>query len=105
MAGTISATRTDQETTISIKGRFNFEMYSQFRATYNDDIKDKSLIRRFIIDLAGTEYIDSSALGLLLMLRGETDDNGKTMVEIVNAQPEVLMVLKVANFHRLFKIT
>ncbi|MBF0460776.1 MAG: STAS domain-containing protein [Magnetococcales bacterium] len=105
MPGVISTTRTDQETTISIRGRFNFEMYSQFRAAYHEDAKAKNVQRRYIVDLAGTEYIDSSALGLLLMLRGETEINGKTMVEIVNTRPDVLIVLKTANFHRLFKIT
>ena len=104
MAGIISVTRTDSEITISIKGRFNFEMHTMFRNAYLDDIKNKNLGLRFIVDLAGAEYIDSSALGMLLLLRGEFDSAG-AMVEIVNSRPDVLMVLKTSNFDRLFKIT
>ena len=104
MSGTISLARTDQEITISIKGRFNFEMHYQFRSAYQEETVDKSRTRRFVIDLTGTEYIDSSALGMLLLLReeaGTTDSD----IEIANARPEIRKILETANFQRLFKIT
>ncbi len=103
MSGTISIARTDHETTISIKGRFNFEMHSQFRAAYQEETMDKSRSRRFVIDLTGTEYIDSSALGMLLLLREEAGTN-EADIEIANARPEIRKILETANFQRLFKI-
>ena len=104
MSGTISTSRTDNETTISIKGRFNFEMHTLFRTTYHEETADKIRSRRFIVDLAGTEYIDSSALGMLLMLR-EAAGTNEADIEIVNSRPEIRKILETANFQRLFKIT
>ncbi|MEO5335082.1 MAG: STAS domain-containing protein [Magnetococcus sp. YQC-5] len=103
MPATLSVARTGQETTINIKGRFCYDMHTLFREAYLEETKDKRTNRRFVVDLAGTEYIDSSALGMLLLLREETDTNDAN-VEIVNARPEVLKILTTANFDRLFKI-
>lgn len=103
MSGTISVTRGDSETVINIKGRFNFEMHSQFRAAYQEETADKNKGRKFIIDLTGTEYIDSSALGMLLLLREEAGTN-ESDIEISNARPEIRKILETANFQRLFKI-
>jgi HptB-dependent secretion and biofilm anti anti-sigma factor len=104
MSGTISITREESETVINIKGRFNFEMHSQFRAAYQDDTGNDKKGRRFIINLSGTEYIDSSALGMLLLLREEAGTN-ESDIEIINARPEIQKILETANFQRLFKIS
>lgn len=103
MSGTISVTRGEDEIVISIKGRFNFEMHSQFRTAYQSDASGTQKKRRYTIDLAGTEYIDSSALGMLLLLREEAGGNEADIV-IVNARPEIRKILETANFQRLFKI-
>lgn len=104
MSGNIAVNRGEQETIISIKGRFNFEMHSQFRSAYQEDASAEKRSRRFVIDLSGTEYIDSSALGMLLLLREEAGTN-ESDIEIVNARPEIKKILETANFQRLFKIT
>ncbi|MBF0142476.1 MAG: STAS domain-containing protein [Magnetococcales bacterium] len=103
MSGTISVNRGENETVIGIKGRFNFEMHSQFRTAYQSET-GSSKGRKFVIDLAGTEYIDSSALGMLLLLREEAGTN-EAEIEIVNARPEIKKILETANFQRLFKIS
>ncbi|MBF0177418.1 MAG: STAS domain-containing protein [Magnetococcales bacterium] len=105
MSGTITVNRSDTETAISIKGRFNFEMHSQFRTAYQNEIDGSvNKHRKFVIDLTGTEYIDSSALGMLLLLREEAGAN-EADIEIVNARPEIRKILETANFQRLFKIS
>ena len=104
MSGTISVTHSDTETVISIKGRFNFEMHSQFRTAYqNETSSESSKKKKFVINLAGTEYIDSSALGMLLLLREEAGGN-EADIEITNTRPEIRKILETANFQRLFKI-
>ncbi|MBF0127774.1 MAG: STAS domain-containing protein [Magnetococcales bacterium] len=103
MSGTINVSRNDNETVISVKGRFNFEMHSQFRAAYQSDSGDENQGKRFVIDLSGTEYIDSSALGMLLLLREEAGAN-ESDIEIINTRPEIRKILETANFQRLFKI-
>ncbi|OSM08610.1 STAS domain-containing protein [Magnetofaba australis] len=104
MSGTITVTRDNAQTVISIKGRFNFEMHSQFRTAYQVEVDGGGANRKFVIDLAGAEYIDSSALGMLLLLREEAGAN-EADIEIVNAQPDIRKILETANFQRLFKIT
>ncbi|MBI5921018.1 MAG: STAS domain-containing protein [Betaproteobacteria bacterium] len=53
------------------------------------------------INLDGIEYIDSSALGLLLELRESARVTGKT-VSLTGAYGIVRQTLKVANFDKLF---
>ncbi|MBF0186230.1 MAG: STAS domain-containing protein [Magnetococcales bacterium] len=105
MATSISVARSSHSLTISIKGRFNFETHKQFRKIYHladNDTQDK--ITHFTIDLSETDYIDSSALGMLLLLREEAAAN-KATVEISNTHPHIRKILETANFHFLFSIT
>jgi anti-anti-sigma factor len=104
LATSITSSRTNGILTIKVKGKFTFESHLQFKkALLRDDEEAQSKITRFIVDLSGTEYIDSSALGLLLILREEVTSKNST-IEISHARPEVYNVLKTANFHKLFKI-
>lgn len=102
MSGNITVSHGEGKTIISIKGRFNFEMHSQFRTAYQSSADDQR--GKFVIDLTGTEYIDSSALGMLLLLREEAGGN-ESDIEIVNARQEIRKILETANFQRLFKIS
>lgn len=104
MSGNITVSHEAEQTTIAIKGRFNFEMHSQFRTAYQQTGDGGAEgARRYIIELGGTEYIDSSALGMLLLLREEAGAN-EADIEIINARPEIRKILETANFQRLFKI-
>ncbi|NQD58450.1 STAS domain-containing protein, partial [Pseudomonas sp. CM25] len=51
--------------TIKIKGRFDFGKHQEFRKAYERISKPDSVV----VDLSDATYIDSSALGMLLMLR------------------------------------
>ena len=78
--------------------RFDFNLHREFREAYEGNPDS----RNFIIDFEKTEYLDSSALGMLLLLKEHAGDSGK--VEIVNSKADVLNVLKIANFDKLFEI-
>ncbi len=84
--------------TISISGRFDITVYKAFGDAYKDKIGSVS---KWLIDMASTEYVDSSALGMLLMLReragGENAD-----ISIVNTSDGVKKIFKTANFNKLF---
>jgi anti-anti-sigma factor len=86
--------------TIAVTGKFDFQLYDEFRASYADTTGNGTA---YVIDLSDTEYLDSSALGMLLLLRehagGESSD-----IEITEASPEVRKILDVANFGKLFKL-
>lgn len=86
--------------TISVPGRFDFSVHKAFRDTYRDTPGEEIA---YCVDLRDTEYMDSSALGMLLLLR-EHAGGDKARVRLVNASEAVKKVLEIANFHRLFQI-
>lgn len=85
---------------ISVSGRFDFGIHQQFRDATN--LSHKS-IKTIEVDLSQTDYLDSSALGMLLVLRDKVGDN-KNAVAIKNAKPEVRKILEIANFDKLFTL-
>ena len=50
--------------TIAISGRFDFGIHREFRNAY-EKAEVKSANPKYVVDLGGTEYMDSSALGML----------------------------------------
>lgn len=94
-------TRTSSDgkiTTIDISGRFDFSVHQEFRQVYEQDPGGPT---QYIIDLRQTEYMDSSALGMLLLLR-EHAGGERAHIKIMHCQPEVKKILTIANFHHLF---
>ena len=55
-----------QGLTIAVSGRFDFSAHKDFRRSYEDCEKD---LKQFTVDLKEATYLDSSALGMLLLLR------------------------------------
>ncbi len=91
---------TEGELTIKIDGRFDFGIHQDFRNAYE---KAGEKASSFIIDLRTTSYLDSSALGMLLLLRDYAGGD-KADINIINANPDVLKILTISNFQQLFKI-
>ncbi|UCF84664.1 MAG: STAS domain-containing protein [Desulfobacteraceae bacterium] len=86
--------------TINITGRFDIITYKDFGEAYKDKLDSVS---KCVVDMAEVEYVDSSALGMLLMLR-ERSGGDSAAIDIVNFGPGVKNILKTANFDRLFNI-
>ncbi len=86
--------------TISIEERFDFSVHQHFRDAYADCNQNGM---QFILDLARTSYMDSSALGMILLLK---DHVGKLSGElkIINPNEAVNKILEIAQFHRLMTI-
>ena len=89
-----------EKVTIAVAGKFDFQLYDEFRASYADTAGDGV---DYVVDLSATEYLDSSALGMLLLLR-EHAGGESSSIEITQASPEVRKILDVANFGKLFKL-
>lgn len=99
MAAHHQATTQGDTRTLRIDGKFDFSMHRTFRELYEDA---PSGIAHYVIDLARTDYMDSSALGMLLLrehVQGE-----RSRVRIVNCNPEIRKILEIANFDKLFEI-
>lgn len=98
----ISAAVSDDGTvlTIAIKGRFDFSAHQDFRGAYeNLDSKPS----RYVIDMSETAYLDSSALGMLLLLRDHAGGD-KAKIEIKNTSTDVRRILTISNFEQLFNV-
>ncbi len=87
---------------LTMSGRFDFNSHRQFRDAY-DEILQNPEVREIELDLGSVDYLDSSALGMLLLLREKTSNTGKSMM-LTNCRGVVLQVLEVANFNKLFTI-
>jgi len=93
----VRATLTGATVTVYVQGRFDFNCHPGFRHA----CASFGRVREYVIDLANTEYLDSSALGMLLVLREEA---GAEHVRVLNCQPAVRRILEIANFQSLFTI-
>ena len=85
---------------ISITGSFNFSEHSGFRESYRDIIPDKNLDAS--VDLSNTEDMDSSALGMLLLL---DEHFSNQRINILNCSDYIKQVLSIANFELKFNIS
>ena len=84
---------------IKISGRFEFSQHQQFREAYAGvDPKSTS----FIIDLAGASYMDSAALGMLLILR-ERAGGLNADITLAGFNHSIRQILQISHFENLFK--
>lgn len=90
------------EGTLRVTGRFDFKMQREFRNAYDPLLQDNA-IRTVKVNLSGTEYLDSSALGMLMLLHERCQGAGKAVI-LAGASETVLRVVKIANFDKLFRI-
>jgi anti-anti-sigma factor len=97
ISSSVSADR--KVVTISVNGRFDFAMHQEFMRAYRDFPGGEV---HFVVDLTNVEYMDSSALGMLLQLR-EHGHKGRE-VELINGSQGVREILRIANFEKLFKV-
>jgi anti-anti-sigma factor len=91
--------QSDHCTVIKINGRFDFSCHAAFREAYSGAPSGTE----FIVDMEAASYMDSAALGMLLLLREHVQQQGGR-VSITNCRGQTYDVLQIANFHRLFKI-
>ncbi|CUB03014.1 STAS domain-containing protein [Marinomonas fungiae] len=86
--------------TMVLKGRFDYSCQQEFREFFARYPKGTD----YIIDLSSVSYIDSSALGMLLLLRDHAGGDTSNVV-IKGASEFVISALKMAHFERLFVLS
>lgn len=85
------------EVVIRINGRFDFSLHRLFREAYRAHAPKM----KYSVDLSSTEYLDSSALGMLLLLREHAGgDHGR--VALRGATKDIRQLLNIARFDQLF---
>jgi len=88
------------EVSIAIEERFDFSIHQTFRDAYADCTVNGT---QFILNLAQTSYMDSSALGMILLLKDHVEKLSGTL-KITNPNQAVNKILEIAQFHRLMTI-
>ena len=86
---------------INIKGRFNYKLSEEFTNSYRHLPEQKGV--NYHVNLSDANYMDSSALGMLLLLREHAKCRDST-VFIDQPSTAIGKILKVANFEKLFSI-
>jgi len=92
----------ENTTVIRLSGRFDFNSHREFRDAVDAAMAEgtKGDVQ---VDLGAVDYLDSSALGMLLMLRDKARSAGRS-VSLANCRGAVRQVIEIANFSKLFNI-
>lgn len=98
----ISSANVGDRVVVKLAGRFDFNEHRSIKAVY-EPVLQQAGIKTLEIDLAGIEYLDSSALGMMMLLRERAQAAGKTVV-LSNPNQTVAQILDIANFSKLFTI-
>ena len=86
--------------TIAVNGRFDFGVLNEFRKAYSDEYGH---IKKYIVDMRGTDSMDSSALGMLLNMQKFLNKQDRE-IKVINCQPALKKVLLIARFDKKFNI-
>ena len=89
-----------KELTIYLEEKFDFGRVQDFRLAY---LEGNEGITSIVINLQKTEYMDSSALGMLLNMQKSLLGSVK-LFKITHCRPQVLKILQIAHFAKKFKI-
>lgn len=95
----ISTSLTAGTLNVMLSGRFSFSDHLAFRETIRQFAQKE--VSEVVFDLTRVEYIDSSALGMLLLARDEASKHKKT-ITIHGAHGQVKKTLEIALFSTLF---
>ena len=85
------------EVHIKVFGQFTLKLRQQFRKAFASMPE-----QRYVLDLSQTSFLDSSAVGLILMLRDHAAENKKNVV-IKGAQENLIEILTMVGFDKYFK--
>jgi len=91
----------ENEIAIIISGRFDFSMNNDFRKILSESNETG---QKYSIDMGAVEDLDSAALGMLLLLR-EKAGGDTANIKIRKCRPDIVEMLKMANFHTMFDIS
>jgi len=90
-----------KELTVFVEEKFDFSKVQDFRMAYSQGVEAIDCI---VINLQKTEYMDSSALGMLLNMH-RTLGEQVTLFKIIKCRPQVLKILLIARFDKKFEIS
>lgn len=86
---------------LAMRGKFTFTDHEKFRSII--DLIRNSPLKTVAFDFAGVDFIDSAALGMLLIAREEA---AKKSINLILANPngQIAKMFKVSKFDSLFTL-
>ena len=96
----ITVSERDDGVVITMPARFDNHSHREFRAVHAGLRGRETPV---VVDFGRTEYMDSSALGMLLCLRQDVGGES-AQVTLRNCGDTVAKILGIANFQKLFTI-
>jgi anti-anti-sigma factor len=97
----IKITQADAKTSIILKGRFDFQTIQEFQRVLESELTTgKSVLA---VDLSQVSFIDSSALGSLLVARESCEKAGGG-ITLIQPRDYVDKILKLCLFDQFFQI-
>ena len=92
----------DRSARITMSGRFDFQVHRDFKDAYTP-LLDNAAVHEIEVEMSKVDYLDSSALGMLMLLNERAKAVNKP-VALLNTSGVVSQVLEVANFSKIFNI-
>ncbi|XZG69421.1 STAS domain-containing protein [Chitinibacteraceae bacterium HSL-7] len=87
---------------VVLSGQFDFSAHREFRQVCETLIADPA-VKEVLVDFQNVNYLDSLALGMLLLLKEKVSVANKSLA-LVNCRDAVKQVLEIACFGRIFTI-
>jgi anti-anti-sigma factor len=99
----VHQTTSNGRTALHLRGKFDFSAQQTFREAMNHALHTAG-DNEIGVDLRDVSYIDSSALGMLLMMRDTARAAGKAIVLTNSSHAAVRQAIDAAHFAKLFQI-
>lgn len=87
--------------TLRLPARFDYSYHRQFGEQYAPLIENTAC-KEIILDFTQVEYLDSSALGMMVLLQKKSSIQNKK-VKIKGARSTTYDILKMANMQKIFE--
>ncbi|MBV1776983.1 STAS domain-containing protein [Burkholderiaceae bacterium DAT-1] len=85
-----------------LTGQFDFSAHRDFRHAC-DQLLAQDDVKEIVVDFESVDYLDSSALGMLLLLKEKASSGGRKLA-LANCKDAVRQVLEIACFGKIFTI-
>lgn len=99
----IAVKNRDDIAVLHLSGRFDFSSHRDFKNAHDGALQTDGL-KELVVDLTQVDYMDSSALGMLLLLR-EKANMSNIGISLRSCDGFVRQILEVANFQNIFTIS
>lgn len=87
--------------TLRLPSRFDYSFHRQFSELYSPLVENLSC-KEIILDFTQVEYLDSSALGMMVLLQKKFSTNNRK-IRIKGARGATEEILKMANMQKIFE--